>query len=65
MAPKPRSRAKRVAWLRRYLVVLRGRLEKGFLEAWYRGKHFPVNRQERDCREKLRQTAAELETLTS
>jgi hypothetical protein len=64
MAPKPRSRQKRIAWLRRYLVVLKARLKRGFLEAWYRQKHFTVAAQERQCRTAIKAALAELEALT-
>jgi hypothetical protein len=61
--PKPRGRAKRRAWLRRRLVVLRQQLERGFVEAWYRNHHWTVARQERDCHAAINAARAELADL--
>ena len=63
MCRKPRSRRKRIAWLRRFAVVLRSRLAQGFCEAWYRNKHWTPADQERATRRKLAAAAAELESL--
>ena len=65
MAPKPRSRGKRVAWLRRYLTVLRQQLARGFLEAWYCGQHWTASGQERQCRQSIRAAEEELEGLAN
>jgi hypothetical protein len=62
---KPRGRAKRMAWLRRRLVVLRQQLERGFVEAWYRNHHWTVSRQERECRAAIRAARAEIDALDS
>ena len=63
MCRKPRSRPKRIAWLKRYVRVLSGRLEAGFVEAWYRKRHFTVEAQERNCRRRLEQAQEELRVL--
>jgi hypothetical protein len=63
MSRKPRSRRKRIAWLRRFSVVLNNRLAQGFSEAWYRNKHWTPADQERATRRKLAAVQGELETL--
>ncbi len=63
MCRKPRSRPKRIAWLKRYARVLSGHLAAGFVEAWYRKRHYTVEAQERDCRRRLEKAQAELRVL--
>jgi len=63
MAPKPRGRAKRKAWLRRRIAVLCAQLERGFLEAYYRDLHWTVAAQVRQCRQSINAARAELEPL--
>ncbi len=69
---RPRGRAKRRAWLKRYVVVLQKRLKAGFCEAWLyprskraKVRHWTVAAQEKDCRAKLAAAQKELEALTA
>jgi len=68
MCRKPRSRSKRIAWLKRYLRVLQTRLAYGFADATYypRGRRprcFPADKQERTCRASIAAVTQELESL--
>jgi hypothetical protein len=62
---RPRGRAKRRAWLKRYIVVLNKRLEAGFNEAWYKRRHFTVESQRRACVAKVVRATHELEAFVS
>ena len=57
---RPKSRGKRKVWLKRYLSIHRKQLLHGFCEAWYRGRHFTVAAQVKDCLAKIRRAEQEL-----
>ena len=66
MCKKPRSRAKRVTWLRRFINVLQTRFDGDFPEAWFYGRrvrHFTPEAQRKACAEKLAKAKQELEAL--
>lgn len=63
MAPKPRGRAKRRAWLRRRIAALNAQLERGFLETYYRDRHWTEAAQVKQCHAQIEAARAELEPL--
>ena len=64
MSRKPRARGKRIAWLKRYLKNLNDSLARGFLEAWYKNKHYTVEKQEKTVAAKIRKFTKELDVLS-
>ena len=60
---RPRGRAKRRAWLRRFIAVLNTRLKQDFPEAWFKNKHWTPQQQRKECAAKLVKATKELETL--
>jgi hypothetical protein len=72
MCRKPRNKAKRKTWLKRYIVVLQKQLKQGFCETWLypsskrrRVKHWTAAQQDTKCRQALCGAQAELEALQS
>jgi len=59
--PSIRQRAKRRAWLRRYVSVLSFRLANHtFPESYFRGKHYTTAGQRKLCRDNLAKAEKEL-----
>ena len=63
--PSIRQRAKRRAWLKRYVNVLSFRLANhSFPDGYFRGKVYTTASQRKQCRDKLSKARKELEVLS-